>query len=802
MPLSFQRTISGLDSLELDTLAVTDAVIENLTVDGMLVVPPVSAGHFTATDSTNQFRADSNTVYVKSTTSASPTFYMVGSGDSALATVLNVGTFVANDSADQFKTNSNTVSFVSTTTTTPTFSFKGSGGATTGTIVDAGSVNTGSITTTAATNQFKSTSSTIFVQSTSTTTPSFSFVGSAGSTAGTTLNIATVAATTINTQGLSATKTINGEHSILVYNPDSGTSAYSAVRISSNTTNFIIFLNSSGRSADGGVNTATVRNDGGNLRLSSNAATITLDTNVNTTNITKITNATACTGVGTGALQVTGGAYVGGDVYTGGTIYGIVNPSTLTITNTSGQTFISNTTQDATTTADGGSRFLGGVSVVKNIVAGGVIYGTMNPTTLTVTNATGQTFISNTTQNATNTTDGGSKFLGGVSIAKNMVSGGSLLFGASGAYSPGCIYSDVNWGCIIRGKTVSPVIAHFSFNKDDGSQLFQIGPVGDAKFFSTTASTSSTTGGLQTLGGLGVASTTDATSSTNGGGGTFAGGVAVAKKLIVGSTITGESSITGKTGVFSTTVAGEAGVTVTNLSNNSAAYSSLRVTSDTGSPCILFQNSTTKSTDGGVGTATLRNDAGNVRVQAQGSKGVTFAASTGNATLDSTTQSTSTSTGSFVTPGGMGVAKTAYLGEDLHLTGSFFGGTTGSFTPSYVSGMSPTYTAQLGHYYRLGNIVHISGYMTTTSAIDLSATNLTVQGTGFTNAATIRALGTVEFDSFDYPTSTDSVVCAVNPSTSNVIFLASRDGLSTQFFTSPTTAVSRNLFFRIVLFVS
>ncbi len=60
---------------------------------------------------------------------------------------------------------------------------------------------------------------------------------------------------------------IDGETAISVQNGNANTNAYSILRIASNDSSFVIFKNSTTRTADGGVNTATIRNDNGSLRI-------------------------------------------------------------------------------------------------------------------------------------------------------------------------------------------------------------------------------------------------------------------------------------------------------------------------------------------------------------------------------------------------------------------------------------------------------------------------------------------------------------------------------------------------------
>ena len=71
-----------------------------------------------------------------------------------------------------------------------------------------------------------------------------------------------------------AQSNINGPpNSFFVGNSHSGGSAYGIIQIYNNTVNRLsMFLNSTTRTGDGGISTATIRNDGGPLRLQSSAA--------------------------------------------------------------------------------------------------------------------------------------------------------------------------------------------------------------------------------------------------------------------------------------------------------------------------------------------------------------------------------------------------------------------------------------------------------------------------------------------------------------------------------------------------
>jgi len=59
-------------------------------------------------------------------------------------------------------------------------------------------------------------------------------------------------------------------------------------------------------------------------------------------------------------------------------------------------------------------------------------------------------------------------------------------------------------------------------------------------------------------------------------------------------------------------------------------YTAMRLGNDTGYGCYWFLNSSGRSADGGVSTATLRNDLGSLRLQSNGGTGIIVASSTGN----------------------------------------------------------------------------------------------------------------------------------------------------------------------------
>lgn len=74
-----------------------------------------------------------------------------------------------------------------------------------------------------------------------------------------------------------------------------------------------------------------------------------------------------------------------------------------------------------------------------------------------------------------------------------------------------------------------------------------------------------------------------------------------------------------------------------NASAGNGAFALFLMRNNTANPLALFLNSSARTDDGGVNTATLRNEAGgSLRLQTVGSKGITIAPTTGNVTVDGT----------------------------------------------------------------------------------------------------------------------------------------------------------------------
>jgi len=104
----------------------------------------------------------------------------------------------------------------------------------------------------------------------------------------------------------------------------------------------------------------------------------------------------------------------------------------------------------------------------------------------------------------------------------------------------------------------------------------------------------------------------NATTATNASG--LIGTPNITIGTISCSTITGS----GQLNQITNNTDGGVGLNIKNNSSGSSAYSSLAVQNSAGTACVIFINSSTRSGDGGINTATLRNDAGDLRLAALG----------------------------------------------------------------------------------------------------------------------------------------------------------------------------------------
>lgn len=106
----------------------------------------------------------------------------------------------------------------------------------------------------------------------------------------------------------------------------------------------------------------------------------------------------------------------------------------------------------------------------------------------------------------------------------------------------------------------------------------------------------------------------------------------------------------------------EMGVKIRNTNSGSSAYSVLRLGNDT-ADAVIYLNSSSRTTDGGQHTLTIRNDTGNLRLQAKGSNNLLWLSTTGNIGIGTTSPTANFEVvGTMVTNHSSGIQQTGHLG--------------------------------------------------------------------------------------------------------------------------------------------
>jgi len=202
--------------------------------------------------------------------------------------------------------------------------------------------------------------------------------------------------------------------------------------------------------------------------------------------------------------------------------------------------------------------------------------------------------------------------------------------------------------------------------KVDSSNILIIGDQ-SAKFESvltcnaSTQSSSTSTGSLVSLGGIGIAKNA------------YVGGnVNITSTAESSSTVTGSLIVSGGAGISKNVYIGG------NLSvaDNVTLLKAISIMSDTESTSTLTGALTV---DGGVGIESNVNIGGNVNVTKE-------AVMSSNLTVSGTTQSTSVSTGALIVSGGVGIASNVNIGGNLVITGDLtVNGTTTTINSNITS---------------------------------------------------------------------------------------------------------------------
>lgn len=365
-----------------------------------------------------------------------------------------------------------------------------------------------------------------------------------------------------------------------------------------------------------------------------------------------------------------------------------------------GDVLVYSTTDSDSTSSTGALHVVGGVLVGKNVTVSGKIsvsdtsgtsLSSMGGMTLaggltaSSLNVSGSVTFSSTVD-ASSATVAGTVISGGLGVSGKIWNKGGMVVERSSAVGSRAYGATIS--ADLAAWTASTAIVdanrHLSLvsNVSDGAVVFNMrnmtatngwdilveGGGNNRLVFQAQSSTAATTWMTldSTNGSFFLNCTNDASSGTAAALYT-PGGISCAKSVSAGSGFVVSGNVNEAVN----------GVQIANGNSGSGASSLLTLSNDTVNGAKLFLNSSSNTSDGAANGLTLRNNAGEVRVQASGSFGLTVAPTTGNVTMDGTVTvsstadaSSSTSGGAATIGGGIAVAKSAYVGGNLTVAGT------------------------------------------------------------------------------------------------------------------------------------
>lgn len=340
-----------------------------------------------------------------------------------------------------------------------------------------------------------------------------------------------------------------------------------------------------------------------------------------------IFNTTDTVSSSTGCLILSGGLGVSAGI----TADGLINFTNVT---------------DSTSINSASVNLSGGLSVTKAVTIGGTV-----------------NFLQ--TSDASNGSNGSVIFSGGLSINKGIYSLGTITIcrgGSSGTRATGMTIS-ADTSTFTNGSTISDSNRHLSLinTVSNGMVTFSMrnitasygwdiisDPVSNSLIWQTNSGSVSKKMSLNAVtGSLTLFGSNDSISGTSSSL-TVIGGIYCEKSIQALNTI--ECQV-------------ECGVT------NTASTAKFALYTDTGTGASLFLNNSFTNSDGDFNELTLRNDNGDLRLQNNSSLGITV--KTNNVIIDNTADSSSSSSGSLVVNGGLGVEKSVNIGSDLMVSGTF-----------------------------------------------------------------------------------------------------------------------------------
>ena len=423
--------------------------------------------------------------------------------------------------------------------------------------------------------------------------------------------------------------------------------------------------------------------------------------------LTKITNGTPATSVGTGALQVSGGMSAAGEghfaatvitpqVRTNGLAISGTNPYSLTgydcmLTRTD----ITATTGSSSTTS-GALRVAGGVGVGGNINAGGTVK------------------VNSTTESTTNTT-GALTVAGGAGIAGNLNTGGTVKVNSTTEST-----TNTTGALTVAGG------AGIAGNLNTG---------GTVKVASTTQSTTNTTGALTVAGGAGIAG------NLNVGGEIKAGTLTVDTTNFTSLNTPGDLDVAGTTTLsgplFAEDISGNAlnvkSVFIGNIASPSTADLTIEgdINQLLGDSLLNNVTCTSLRVDGGTVNTTAGDLTLDPFVKTTTAKPVA---------ISSTAAASSNTTGALTVSGGVGIEGNLYVGGTLNAT--TLNSTASSMNLTDTTASTNTTTGALrvaGGVGVVGNVnvggTLVAGSTLTTPQIGTASGDLTLAPAGTTTTA-------------------------------------------------------------------
>jgi hypothetical protein len=379
--------------------------------------------------------------------------------------------------------------------------------------------------------------------------------------------------------------------------------------------------------------------------------------------LTTITNATSATSTNTGALQVVGGVGIGGNLVIGSTATIIGSELSL------GTFRLSAATSNA-------FKFTTGV----NASSGAILDFAGNNNTIISSVDFQQTGvkISSPTTNSTSTNTGALQVVGGVGIGGDLYLGGDL-YGSLGGGAPGSlVYQSATGttaflniglnGYVLTSNGTSPqwtALSGVSAGLATTATNLAGGGPGQVPYQSSTGTTAfvatGTAGTVLVSNGIGAPS--------------FNNTLTLAGTAAATSTTTGALQVVGGVGIGGTLYA-------TQLNSNRSdgvASSTYNISASNGTQYV---NIIAKASDGNYNSATQANDSliyfsagtqgsGNLLIAPWSStaSGIRLIGSTGVVTVISTVSSTSTGSGALVIAGGVGIGRDLYVGGTSNLQG-------------------------------------------------------------------------------------------------------------------------------------